>query len=135
MAGKYQRISPKTEKKPVWAKKPGKTAPGLQSQAAQVLNHEQQRLQSWLKTVHFKRAIFGVSEADVWKKISKLDSLYQAALSAERARYDALLEQAKKEWKGNTVEDGVPDVPKASPRGEACTNAIRPIEHSLDPGS
>lgn len=133
MAGKYQRISPKTEKKPARARKWDKTAPGPQAESAPVLNHEQQRLQSWLKTVHFKRAFFGVSEADVWKKISKLDSLYQAALSAERARYDALLEQAKKEWKGNTVEDGIPDVPKTYPRGEDYPNAIRPIEHSLDP--
>lgn len=56
------------------------------------LNHEQERIQKWLKQVHFKRAFFGgVDEADLWKKIAELNSLYEAALSAERARYDALL--------------------------------------------
>ena len=56
------------------------------------LNHEQARIQKWLKQVHFKRAFFGgVDEADLWKKIAELNSLYEAALSAERARYDALL--------------------------------------------
>ena len=29
----------------------------------------------------------------MWKKIAELNSLYVAALSAERARYDALLAQ------------------------------------------
>lgn len=58
------------------------------------LNHEQERIQKWLKQVRFKRALFGgVDEADLWKKIAELNSLYEAALSAERARYDALLAQ------------------------------------------
>ena len=61
---------------------------------AEPLNHEQERIQKWLKQVHFKRAFFGgVDEADLWKKIAELNSLYEAALSAERARYDALLAQ------------------------------------------
>ena len=61
---------------------------------AEPLNHEQERIQKWLKQVHFKRAFFGgVDEADVWKKIAELNSMYEAALSAERARYDALLAQ------------------------------------------
>ena len=56
------------------------------------LNHEQERIQKWLKQVRFKKTLFGgVDEADLWKKIAELNSLYEAALSAERARYDALL--------------------------------------------
>ena len=59
---------------------------------AEPLNHEQERLQKWLKQVRFKKAVFGgVKEADVWKKLLELNALYEAALSAERARYDALL--------------------------------------------
>ena len=59
---------------------------------AEPLNHEQERIQKWLKQVRFKKAVFGgVKEADVWKKILELNALYEAALSAERARYDALL--------------------------------------------
>lgn len=56
------------------------------------LNHEQQHIRNWLKEVRFKKAVFGgVEESDVWKKIEELNTLYEAALSAERARYDALL--------------------------------------------
>lgn len=48
----------------------------------------------WLKKVKFKKKFFGgVDERDVWKKIDELNSLYKSALTAERARYDALLEQ------------------------------------------
>lgn len=57
-----------------------------------VLNHEQEQIRSWLKKVRFKPAVVGgVSEADVWKKIGELNAMYESALSAERARYDALL--------------------------------------------
>lgn len=64
------------------------------NETAEPLNHEQERIQKWLKQVHFKRAFFGgVDEADLWKKIAELNTLYEAALSAERARYDALLAQ------------------------------------------
>lgn len=56
------------------------------------LNHEQESIQRWLKQVRFKKSLFGgVDEADVWKKIAELNEMYEAALSAERARYDALL--------------------------------------------
>lgn len=59
---------------------------------AKPLNHEQERIRKWLKQVRFKKTTFGgVSEADVWKKIAELNTLFEAALSAERARYDALL--------------------------------------------
>lgn len=51
-------------------------------------------VRKWLKTVRFKKSfIGGVDEADVWKKISELNSLYEAALAAERVRYDALLKE------------------------------------------
>ena len=61
---------------------------------AEPLNHEQERIQKWLKQVCFKKTLFGgVDEADLWKKIAELYSLYEAELSAERARYDALLAQ------------------------------------------
>ena len=58
------------------------------------LGTEQESLQSFLKSVHFKRKLLGgVSEADVWKKISELNSLYETALAAERTRYNALLKE------------------------------------------
>lgn len=58
------------------------------------LGTEQENLQSFLKSVHFKRKLLGgVSEVDVWKKISELNSLYETALAAERTRYNALLKE------------------------------------------
>ena len=60
----------------------------------QPLNHEQEKLHRWLKTVKFRRVLFGgIDEAQMWKKLEELDRLYEAAISAERARYDALLEK------------------------------------------
>ena len=67
------------------------------SSNGQSLNHAQEAIGPWLKKVRFRRCILGVSEADVWKKIGELNALYEAALSAERARFDALLEESRKE--------------------------------------
>ena len=57
----------------------------------------QQQIESWLRTVKFRRRAFGgVDETHVWTKIRELNELYQKSLIAERARYDALLaEQGK----------------------------------------
>lgn len=86
MAGKYS--SHKDVAKPNRAR----GRPNLGN--AEPLNHEQERIQKWLKQVRFKKTFFGgVDEADLWKKIAELNNLYEAALSAERARYDALLAQ------------------------------------------
>ena len=86
MAGKYQHASPKE------AAKPNRVRGEPNSADMPPLNHEQERIQKWLKQVRFKKTLFGgVDEADLWKKISELNTLYEAALSAERARYDALL--------------------------------------------
>jgi len=61
---------------------------------AEPLNFEQARIRQWLQQVRFRKAaIGGVSEADVWKKLGELNGLYEAALAAERARYDALLRE------------------------------------------
>ncbi|MBQ9989315.1 MAG: hypothetical protein IJP30_06235 [Clostridia bacterium] len=46
---------------------------------------------TWLETVTFKKTwVGGVSEADVWKKIRKLNGLYAAALTKERLRFETL---------------------------------------------
>lgn len=67
------------------------------------LNAEFQTVAEWLKKVKFKKkTLGGVSESDVWKKLEELNALYEAALAAERARYDALLEEYRKN--NNTPE-------------------------------
>ena len=86
MAGKFS--SPKD------GAKPNRVRGRPINTASEPLNHEQERIQTWLKQVRFKKVLFGgVNEADLWRKIAELNSLYEAALSAERARYDALLAQ------------------------------------------
>lgn len=56
----------------------------------------------WIKKLKFKKKLFGgVDEADVYKKIEELNSLYEKALLNERARYDALLKEAKGGDTGN----------------------------------
>ena len=63
----------------------------------QSLNHEQEKLHRWLQTVKFRKVLFGgIDETQMWKKLEELDRLYEAAISAERARYDALLEKQMK---------------------------------------
>ncbi|NLG25116.1 MAG: hypothetical protein GX558_07145 [Clostridiales bacterium] len=58
------------------------------------LNDAQKRIAQWLGSARFRRQLLGgVSERDVWKKIGELNEMYNAALFAERARYDALLEE------------------------------------------
>ncbi|MCF0123442.1 MAG: hypothetical protein HUJ67_04960 [Ruminiclostridium sp.] len=64
-----------------------------QTQQNRPLPGEKAAISAWLEQVRFKRRLFGgVDEADVWKKLQELNELYEAALLAERARYDALLE-------------------------------------------
>lgn len=57
-------------------------------------NASQENIRNWLKQVRFRRRVAGgVRESDVWKKISELNTMYEAALSAERIRYDTLLKE------------------------------------------
>ena len=58
------------------------------------MSREMRRIAQWLKQVRFRRQpLGGVSERDVWRRIGELNDMYRAALTAERARYDALLER------------------------------------------
>lgn len=69
-------------------------APAQQREESAPVNREHRRMIAWLKTVRFKKKLFGgVSERDVWKKIEELNGMYNLALMAERARYDALLQE------------------------------------------
>ncbi len=59
------------------------------------LNHEQEEIVRWLRTTKFrKKLVGGVDEVQLWKKMEELYGLYENAIRAERARYDALLRQA-----------------------------------------
>lgn len=70
--------------------------PSLPSTEKAPLNSEQKTIVEWLKKVRFRKQLFGgVSEQDVWKKIDELNKLYDAALAAERIRYETLIAENK----------------------------------------
>ncbi len=71
------------------------------------LNSEQQSIVEWLKKVRFKKQLIGgISEQDVWKKLDELNKMYEAALTAERIRYETLLEKQKAEAPQSEVQIG-----------------------------
>ena len=77
------------------------------------LNEEQRELLEWLRSVKFRKVSFGgVSEEDVWKKISELNARYDAALRAERARYDALLARQQGQVQQPRQQPQVPQMPR-----------------------
>ena len=68
-------------------------------------NENIKKIAKWLEDVRFQKQFFGgLSETDVWKKINELNQMYQAALEAERIRYNTLLEDYKKT--GEDPHDG-----------------------------
>lgn len=76
------------------------------------LLQEEQDILDWFENVHFKPVAFGgVQEADVYKKLEELNRLYKAAMSAERARYNALLSDRVDEFNAilRKMNEGVPE--------------------------
>ena len=79
------------------------------------ISREQKRMIAWLRKVRFKKKLFGgVSERDVWKKIEELNSMYNLALIAERARYDALLQE---QWADTGDRASIDTNPDGKERG------------------
>ena len=71
----------------------------------QPVNHEHKKILEWFRTVKFRKVTFGgIDERYLWKKLDELNHLYETALSAERARYDALLEEQKIKNGGDNSE-------------------------------
>lgn len=60
-------------------------------------NPEFQKIAPWLMSVKFRRkAVGGLDEADVWKKIDELNAMYEKALVAERVRCNLLIAQVRR---------------------------------------
>ena len=51
------------------------------------------KIGQYIKQLKFRKKLFGVDEADVWKHIEKLNAMYEAAVEEERLRYELLLEE------------------------------------------
>ena len=57
------------------------------------ISPEQEAIIQWFRTVKFRKNLLGgVDEAAMWKKLEELYALYEAAICAERTRYNVLLE-------------------------------------------
>ena len=56
------------------------------------ISQEQLEIVEWYRTVKFRKNLLGgVDEVQMWKKLEELYGLYENAIRAERARYNALL--------------------------------------------
>lgn len=100
-----------------------------------MLSVERRDIESWLESVRFKtRAFAGVDEADVWNKIAQLNRLYDRALLAERARYDALIAHYRESEnvRNCEVEDGDSQEGKQLDCGE--NNIEAPTESGNEAG-
>lgn len=61
------------------------------------VNPEHERLINWMQTVKFRKTMIGgINEVQLWKKLEELNQIYDAALRAERVRYDTLLDSQKR---------------------------------------
>ena len=84
-------------KKKQSGKKGSRNAGAERFSQTEALNHEHEKLKEWFRTVRFRKVLFGgVDEVHLWKKLEELNQIYETSLSAERARYDALIADHQK---------------------------------------
>ena len=100
------------------------------------ISPEQEAIIQWFRTVKFRKKLLGgVDEAAMWKKLEELYALYEAAIRAERTRYNVLLEQQTGSLPLDTTE--VDSFAKGSPTrgaGERSeTERFNPESNSSDP--
>ena len=100
------------------------------------ISPEQEAIIQWFRTVKFRKNLLGgVDEAAMWKKLEELYALYEAAIRAERTRYNVLLEQQTGSLPLDTTE--VDSFAKGSPTrgaGERSeTERFNPESDSSDP--
>ena len=100
------------------------------------ISPEQEAIVQWFRTVKFRKNLLGgVDEAAMWKKLEELYALYEAAIRAERTRYNVLLEQQTGSLPLDTTK--VDSFAKGSPTrgaGERSeTERFNPESDSSDP--
>ena len=83
------------------------------------ISPEQEAIIRWFRTVKFRKNLLGgVDEAAMWKKLEELYALYEAAIRAERTRYNVLLEQQTESLPLDTAK-----VDSSDPQKEAHSDA------------
>lgn len=71
------------------------------------ISPEQEAIIQWFRTVKFRKKLLGgVDEAAMWKKLEELYALYEAAIRAERTRYNVLLETSPSKPDGFATSPG-----------------------------
>ena len=96
------------------------------------ISPEQEAIIQWFRTVKFRKNLLGgVDEAAMWKKLEELYALYEAAIRAERTRYNVLLEQQTGSLPLDTTE--VDSFAKGSPTRGAGT--AKPVTERFNPES
>ena len=100
------------------------------------ISPEQEAIIQWFRAVKFRKNLLGgVDEAAMWKKLEELYALYEAAIRAERTRYNVLLEQQTGSLPLDTTK--VDSFAKGSPTrgaGERSeTERFNPESDSSDP--
>ena len=94
------------------------------------ISPEQEAIIQWYKTVKFRKNLLGgVDEAAMWKKLEELYALYEAAIRAERTRYNVLLEQQTGSLPLDTTE--ADSFAKGSPTRGAVT--AKPVTERFSP--
>ena len=94
------------------------------------ISPEQEAIIQWFRTVKFRKNLLGgVDEAAMWKKLEELYALYEAAIRAERTRYNVLLEQQTGSLPLDTAK--VDSFAKGSPTRGAVT--AKPVTERFNP--
>ena len=94
------------------------------------ISPEQEAIIQWFRTVKFRKNLLGgVDEAAMWKKLEELYALYEAAIRAERTRYNVLLEQQTGSLPLDTTK--VDSFAKGSPTRGAVT--AKPVTERFSP--
>ena len=94
------------------------------------ISPEQEAIIQWFRTVKFRKNLLGgVDEAAMWKKLEELYALYEAAIRAERTRYNVLLEQQTGSLPLDTTE--ADSCAKGSPTRGAVT--AKPVTERFSP--
>ena len=100
------------------------------------ISPEQEAIIQWFRTVKFRKNLLGgVDEAAMWKKLEELYALYEAAIRAERTRYNVLLEASGtgEPEDVNLAPTKVDSFAKGSPTRGAVT--AKPVTERFSPES
>ena len=107
-----------------------KTPQRLAGAEKSCISPEQEAIIQWFRTVKFRKNLLGgVDEAAMWKKLEELYALYEAAIRAERTRYNVLLEQQTGSLPLDTTK--VDSFAKGSPTRGAVT--AKPVTERFNP--